>query len=556
MRLIIIGSVAAGTSAACKARRNDINSEIVIYERDKDISYSVCGLPYFIGEDYITRENIVPRDPKWFKERFDIDIKIQHEVIEINPDKKEITVKNLLNNEIFNDNYDKLVLSTGAKSIKPPIDGIESSNIFYLRNVENADKIKSFINTNKPKKAVIIGGGFIGLELLENFSLLNIDTTIIEMNNQLMAGIDNDVTIYLEEYLRKKSINILLGEKVEKIIDNGKIVKTSSGKDIETDFIIVSAGIKPNTELAKNIGITLGKSGAISVNNRMETSIKDIYAVGDCAESFSLITNKSIYAPLGSTANKTGRIAGDIITGGDLNFRGILGTGIVKVFDMSIGKTGLTEKEAIENGYEIEVIHNLKENQSIYLKESREILIKAVADKNSGRLLGVQIVGEKGVDKKIDVFVTAITFGAKVSDLFHLDLCYAPPFSTTKDAVMYTGMILDNAINRNRKILTVKELVLNTDKYLVIDVRSEKDYEKGHIDNAVNIPLKKLKEKSVETDKNRNIVVHCNKGVTGNAAQNLLINLGFKNVYNLSGGYKNYKMTKNLFIKQEAKNGY
>lgn len=216
MRLIIIGSVAAGTSAACKARRNDINSEIVIYERDKDISYSVCGLPYFIGEDYITRENIVPRDPKWFKERFDIDIKIQCEVIEINPDKKEITVKNLLNNEIFKDNYDKLVISTGARSIKPPIDGIDNSNVFYLRNVENADKIKSFINTNKPKKAVIIGGGFIGLELLENFSLLNIDTTIIEMNNQLMAGIDNDVTIYLEEYLRKKNINILLGEKVEK----------------------------------------------------------------------------------------------------------------------------------------------------------------------------------------------------------------------------------------------------------------------------------------------------------------------------------------------------
>ncbi|HOV13120.1 MAG TPA: FAD-dependent oxidoreductase [Spirochaetota bacterium] len=549
MRLIIIGSVAAGTSVACKARRNDINSEIVIYERDKDISYSVCGLPYFIGEDYITRENIVPRDPKWFKERFDIDIKTQYEVLEINPEKKEIKVKNILNNEIFKDYYDKLVLSTGARAIKPHIDGIDNSNVFYLRNVENADKIKNFINTHKPKKAVIIGGGFIGLELLENFSLLNIDTTIIEMNNQLMTGIDNDVTIYLEEYLRKKSINILLGEKVERIIDNGKIVKTSSGKEIETDFIIVSAGIKPNTELAKNIGITLGKSGAISVNNRVETNIKDIYAVGDCAESFSLITNKSIYVPLGKTANKTGRIADDIITGGDLNFRGILGTGILKVFDMSIGKTGLTEKEAIENGYEIVVIHNLKENQSIYLKESREILIKAVADKKSGRLLGVQIAGEKGVDKKLDVFATAITFGAKVSDLFHLDLCYAPPFSTTKDAVMYTGMILDNAINRNRKILTVKELVLNMDKYLIIDVRSEKDYEKGHIENAVNIPLKKLKEKLTDIDKNKEIVVHCNKGVTGNAAQNLLINLGFKNVYNLSGGYKNYKMTKNLFIK-------
>jgi len=343
-----------------------------------------------------------------------------------------------------------------------------------------------------------------------------------------------------------------LNDAVKKIENGGKNILTSGGSNISTDLILVSAGIKPNTELAKKIGIELGRFGAIIVNNRMETNLKDIYAIGDCAESYSLITKKSIYVPLGSTANKMGRIAGDIITSGSTEFRGILVTGITKVFDLAIGKTGLAEKDALDAGYDIEIIHNIKENQTSYLKESRDIMIKAVADRKTGKLLGAQIVGEKGVDKRIDVFATAITFGAKVSDLFHLDLCYAPPFSTTKDPVMYTGMILDNAINHGRKLITVKELVENRANYIVIDVRSEKDYEKGHIEGAINIQLKSLKAKSKELLKNQNIVVHCNKGVTGNAAQNLLINLGFTNVYNLSGGYKHYKTTEKLYKKEKT----
>lgn len=552
MRIIILGSVAAGTSAACKARRNDIEAEIVIYEKDSDISYSGCGLPYYIGLDYIKRENITPRDPKWFKDRFDIDIKTRSEVLDIDPKNKILSVKNLDTKEIFKDGYDKLIFATGARPIKPPVEGIESANVFFLRNVTDADKIKNFIDKNHPQKALIIGGGFIGLEVLENFYSLGIETTVIEMKDQLMFGFDKDVTVYLEDYLKKKNITLILNDAVKKIKNSGKNILTSGGSNISTDLILVSAGIKPNTELAQNAGINLGKSGAISVNNRMETNLKDIYAVGDCAESYSLITNNGIYVPLGSTANKMGRIAGDIITGGSTEFRGILGTGITKVFDISIGKTGLTEKDALDVGYDIEIIHNIKENQTSYLKESREIMIKALADRKTGKLLGAQIVGEKGVDKRIDVFATAITFGAKVSDLFHLDLCYAPPFSTTKDPVMYTGMILDNAINHGRKLITVKELVENRANYIVIDVRSEKDYEKGHIEGAINIPLKALKAKSKELLKNQNIVVHCNKGVTGNAAQNLLINLGFHNVYNLSGGYKHYKTTEKLYKKEKT----
>lgn len=541
MRIIIIGSVAAGTSAAAKARRNNGENEITIYEKDRDISYSACGIPYYIGEDYIERENLTPRNPEWFKKRFDIDIKIRHEVIDVNSSKKEITVKNLETGEVFSDSYDKLIISTGASAVVPKIDGIESQNVFLVRNIESADRIKEFISANSPRKAVVVGGGFIGLEMVENLKKLGMEVTLVEGADHIVPGFDKEMAQSVEVYLKSMGINILTNTKVEKIEDEGKRLVTSKNETIEADIIIFSVGVRPNTALAVKAGVELGKTWAIKVDNHMMTNIKDIYAAGDCAESFSVINGKELYRPMGSTANKTGRIAGDVITGGNLVFRGILGTGIVKCFDLAIAQTGLSEEEALKQGYDIEVIHAKKPNQTEYYKGSSELTIKAVADRKSERLIGVQIIGKNGVDKRIDVFATAITFGAKVSDLFHLDLAYAPPFSTTKDPVMYTGMILENAINRNRKIMTPEILKENREKYTVIDVRSIKDYDKGHIEGAVNIPLEKLKDEAECFDKNKVYVVHCNKGVTGNAAQNLLINLGFKEVYNLSGGYKQYK---------------
>ena len=540
MKIVIIGSVAGGTSVAAKARRNDGEAEIKIYDMDSDISYSGCGLPYYIGEDYIERGNLTPRDPKWFKKRFDIDIFTGHQVTKIDKNRKEIEVKNLDTGETFTDAYDKLVLATGATPIKPNIPGIDSENIFYLRNVRSADSIVNFIHTKSPKKAVVVGAGYIGLELLENLTHLGIEVTIVEKSESVMSKLDKDMSVYLENYLEKKGIKLFLGEAVEKISNNGKSVETSSGKALETDMIVFCIGVTPNTVLAKEIGMELAENGAIRVSKKLETSIPDIYAVGDCASSYSILNGEELYVPLGSTANKMGRIAGDSITGGNLEFRGILGTGIFKVFDLAVAQTGLNEEQAIDRGYEVEVIHNIKPNQTQYLKSSREMVIKAIADKNSEKLLGVQIIGEKGVDKRIDVFATAMTFGAKVGDLFHLDLAYAPPFSTTKDPVIYTGMVLDNAINGKNKILTVKELLKNRDEYTVIDVRSNNQYESGHIEGAINIPLGDLKQKTISFDKDQKYVVHCNKGVTGNAAQNLLLNLGFENVFNLSGGYKNY----------------
>lgn len=546
MRIIIIGSVAAGTSVAAKAVRNCIENEVVIYEKDTDISYSVCGLPYYIGEDYIEREHLTPRNSMWFKKRFGIDIFIGHEVLEIYNENRKLIIKNLETDEIKEDYYDKLVIATGALPRKLNIEGIENNNVFHLKNVKDADNIKKYIVENNVKKAVIIGSGFVGLEVLENFIKKDIDTVVIEKEKHIMPNLDEDVSVYVENYMNKKGIKYICGKSVQKIIDNGKTVILENGEKIETDIIISAAGVIPNIKLAERIGVNIGKNKGILVNETMETNVRDVYAVGDCCEHFNLILNDYVYRPMGSTANKMGRIAGDVITGGSLEFQGILGTGILRLFDLSIGYTGLTEKEALKYGYTIETIHNIKEDKSKYLNESREILIKAVADKKTGKILGVQIVGEAGVDKRLDVFVTAITFGARAKDLFHLDLAYAPPFSTTKDPVMYTGMVLDNAINNQRKILSVKELKNKRDEFTVIDVRSEKDYEKGHIEGALNIPLSELKKESAKFDKTSKIVVHCNKGVTGNAAQNLLINLGFENVYNLSGGYKNYKMSSNI----------
>ena len=296
----------------------------------------------------------------------------------------------------------------------------------------------------------------------------------------------------------------------------------------------------PNTDFLEGTGIELSKEKAIKVNKYLETNVKDIYAIGDCVLSYLSITGEEIYMPLGSTANKMGRILGDRLTGGNLEFKGILGTSIFKVFNLVVGKTGLSQGEAEERGYSIEVIHNIKPNQTEYLKSSREMLIKAIADKESGKLLGVQIVGENGVDKRLDVFATLLTYGATVDELFHIDLAYAPPFSTTKDPVAYTGMILDNAINRKNKIITPENLKSNISQYVVLDVRSKSQYDKEHIEGAMNIPLEELRERLEELPRIKKIVVHCNKGTTGNAAQNILINNGFE-VYNLSGGFKNYK---------------
>lgn len=445
MRIIIIGAVAAGTSAAAKASRNNKDAKIIMYEKDGFVSYSGCGLPYYIGGIVESVSELAPRDPAFFKNKYNVDIYTQHEVLSIHPNEKSVKVKNLSTGKVFKDTYDKLIISTGASPILPPIKGNKSSNVFTLRNIGDMNKIKAFVNSKNTKSAVIVGSGFVGLEVCENLSKLGIKVTIVERDGQVFPRFDKDMASHLQEELEKHGVRLLTGENAVEITERQVILE--SGKVVEGDMVILSTGVRPNVNLAKESGIEIGITGGIKVDSKMRTNISDIYACGDCTEQFHLVTGKAVYYPLGTTANKMGRIAGEIVTGGDLEFRGVLGTGIFRLFDLGVAQTGLTEKEALEQGYDVIVSHDKKPDKAKYMG-GKPIYIKAVADKKSRRLLGVQIVGEEGVDKRVDVFATAITFGAKVDDLFHLDLAYSPPFSIAKDPVMYTGMILDNSMEK------------------------------------------------------------------------------------------------------------
>lgn len=540
MRIIMIGAVAAGTSAAAKARRNNEDAEIVIYEKDSFISYSGCGMPYYIGGEVKSAEELTPRDPAFFKSKYNVDIKTLHEVISIHPDEKTVQVREMTTGKVFSDVYDKLVIATGATAVVPPIKGAELDCVFTLRNIGDMNRIKEYITLSSLKTAAIIGTGFIGLEVCENLTRLGMAVTMIEKLPQVTPGLDSDMSVYVKEHIEKNGVTVYTGTSIAEIIDSGVILE--GGEEIRADMVLISTGVRPNTGLAKTAGIELGIAGAIRVNEKMQTNLPDIYACGDCAEQFHVVTGKPVYRPLGSTANKTGRIAGDCVTGGSLTFRGVLDTGIFKIFDMTVAQTGLSEREAKELGYDVAVCHNIKPNKPEYMG-GKEMVIKGIGDKSDGRLLGAQIVGAEGVDKRIDVFVTAITYKAKVEDLFHLDLAYAPPFSTTKDTVMYTGMILDNAIHKGRPLITaggLDELMESGEKYNLIDARETVQYEKGHIDTAENVPHAKLRTSAESLDKDAVTVTYCNKGVTGNAAQNILLNKGFHRVYNLSGGQRQY----------------
>lgn len=540
MRIIIIGAVAAGTSAAAKARRNSEDAQITVYERDRFISYSGCGMPYYLGGEVEHAEELTPRDPAFFRSKYNVEIKTEHEVLAVSPGTKSLSVKNLRTGEFFTDVYDKLIFATGARATTPPIPGREQRHVFTLRNINDMLKIQAFLDEHKPKTAAIVGTGFIGLEMCENLRRRGVEVTLLEKLPQVTPGLDPDIAVHVEDHLRKNGIAVSTGVSIQEITDNAVLL--TDGTRVPAELVLLSTGVRPNSDLAADAGVRLGASGAIFVNSAMETNLPDVYACGDCIEQFHVVTGKQVYRPLGSTANKTGRIAGDCATGGTLRYRGTLGTGIFRVLGLNVAQTGLSEREAREAGYDVVFCHNTKPDKPEYLG-GREMTIKAVADRASGRLLGAQIVGQDGVDKRIDVLATAITYGAKAEDLFYLDLAYAPPFSTTKDPVMYTGMILENAIHGGRPLMGAAELDARKnagEPVTVIDTRTPAQYEQAHVDGARNIPHSDIRAVADLLDRDSVIVAYCNKGTTGNAVQNILINRGFKHVYNLSGGMKQY----------------
>lgn len=546
MKIIIIGSVAAGTSVAAKARRNTEDAEIVLYDKDMDVSYAVCGIPYAVGGEVENFDELTPRNAEWFKKRYDVDIHTSHEITQVDYDKKLVHGINLITKKSFTNNFDVLVLATGSVYNTPEIFvNRHFENVFQVKNISSGKSIKKFVDENEPKNAVVIGAGYIGLEMAEQLQRLGLEVSLLQRSKYPMSHLDWDMSSRIINEMKRKNIAFFPEETVRKVNGDGRLksIETAKGTIFSADIFVLATGVKPNTALAKSMGIKLGITGAIEVNDKLETNFSNVYAVGDVAESFDRITRRPIYRPLASTANKMGRIAGDVITGGNLRHKGILGTGILRFFDLTIAQTGLTEKDALANDIAITTLYNIKPNKPDYMN-GKEMVIKAIANKENGKILGAQIIGYDGVDKRIDVLATAISFGATAEDLFHLDLAYAPPFSTTKDPIHYTGMALNNDINNDTPLMTPIELLRRIDsgeKLQIIDTRSKKQFETSKVEGAIHIPLAELRDRYEELDKECVTVTYCNKGVTGNAAQNILLNNGFRQVYNLSGGNKNYQ---------------
>jgi CoA-dependent NAD(P)H sulfur oxidoreductase len=437
-RLVVIGGVAAGMSAASRARRLNPKIEIMVFEKSGFVSYGSCGLPYFVSDVIKAPENLVVYDAKFFKEKRNIDVYLHHEVLKIFPAKRSVLVKDLEKDKEFEVGYDKLVIATGARAVKPNIKGIDLNGIFTIRFLEDGIAIKNFIRENSPKKALIIGAGYIGMEMAEALVSLGIDVTIVEVMPNILGSMDDEINEVVEAELQKNGVKLLKSTSVVEFVGDGFVRKAILNNDssLDVDLVIVGAGIKPNSEIARDAGIEIGRSGAIAVNQRMETNIPGVFAAGDCAEAFHLVLGRPVYIPLGTTANKQGKVAGENAVGGNAIFKGIVGTAVFKVFELEVARTGISEKQAKEEG--IDYVSTVIEHSSRahYYPGGSKIRVKLIAERRTGRLLGAEMVGRDGVAKRIDVFATALHARMSVDEIAGLDLSYAPPFAPVWDPIL------------------------------------------------------------------------------------------------------------------------
>ena len=450
-RLVVIGGVAAGMSAASRARRLKPDMEIVVFEKSGFVSYGSCGLPYFVSDIIKSPENLVVYDAKFFKEKRNIDVFVHHEVLKIFPAKRSILVKNLENGREFEVNYDKLVIATGARAVKPNIKGIELKGIYTIRFLEDGIAIKNFIRENSPKKALIIGAGYIGMEMAESLVSLGLDVTIVEQMPNILGNMDDEINEIVEQELARNGVKLLKSVSVNEFSGEDGYVKRamlSNGQVIDVDLVIVGAGIKPNSEIAREAGVELGRSGAIAVNQKMETNVHGIYSAGDCAEAFHLVLNRPVYIPLGTTANKQGKVAGENAAGGNAIFKGIVGTAVFKVFELEVARTGISEKQAKSEGFDYVSTVIEHGSRAHYYPGGSKIRVKLIADKKTGRLLGAEMVGRDGVAKRIDVFATALHARLTVDEIGHLDLSYAPPFAPVWDPILIAANDLEKKIKK------------------------------------------------------------------------------------------------------------
>lgn len=548
MKVVIIGGVAGGATAAARIRRLDEQAEIVVFERSGFVSYANCGLPYYIGGTIEDESDLTLQTPESFWKRFRVRMKVHHEVTEIHPEEKTVTVKDLDSGTVFTEAYDKLLLSPGAKPIKPGLDGIENSRIFTLRTVEDTLKIKNYLTTYHPKSAVVVGGGFIGIEVAENLKESGVDVTLVEASDQLMAPFDRDMASFIHAQVRKNGVHLMLGHTVEGFADTdqGIAVRLKSSGTISADIVVMAIGVTPETALAKAAGLAVGIRGSIVVNNRMETSVPDIYAVGDAVQIKNFVTNTDTLISLAVPANKQGRIAADNICGGDSHYTGGQGSSIIKIFDMTATATGINEKTAKALGIDTDKVILSPMNHAGYYPGGELMTMKVLFEKETYRILGAQIIGFQGVDKRIDVLATAIRARMKAHQLIDLDLAYAPPYSSAKDPVNMAGYIVENIKNGVVKQWYYEDVekLPRDGSATLLDVRTPAEYAKGHVEGFVNIPVDELREHIDELEKTKPVYVICQSGLRSYIACRILTGNGF-DAYNFAGGFRFYDAVRN-----------
>ena len=547
MKVVIVGGVAGGATAAARIRRLDEQAEIVVFERSGYISYANCGLPYYIGGVIEDPEELTLQTPESFFRRFRIHMKVRHEVTAIHPEKKTVSVKNLETGAVFEEAYDKLLLSPGAKPVWPNLPGMDSDKIFTLRTVEDTLRIKEFVDRNKPKSAVMVGGGFIGLEVAENLRELGLEVTIVQRPKQLMNPFDADMAAFIHAEVRKHGVQLALGHSVAGFAEkNGGIqVLLKDNPPLQADLVVLAIGVTPESGLAKDAGLALGMKGSILVNDRMETSVPDIYAVGDAVQVKHYVTGEDALIALAGPANKQGRIAADNICGGDSRYPGSQGSSVIKIFDMTAASTGINETNARKSGLDADTVILSPMSHAGYYPGGKLMTMKVVFEKETYRLLGAQIVGYEGVDKRIDVLATAIHAGLKATGLKDLDLAYAPPYSSAKDPVNMAGFIIDN-ISKGLKQWHLSDAAdLPRDgSVTLLDTRTEGEYRRGHIEGFRNIPVDELRQRIGEIEAGKRVYVICQSGLRSYIATRILEGCGFE-AYNFAGGFRFYDAVMN-----------
>lgn len=554
-KIVIIGGVAGGASAAARARRLSETAEIIMFERGEFISFANCGLPYHIGGEIEKREALLLQTPQSFKSRFNVEVRTFSDVVAIDRVAKTVTVKQILSGETYTESYDKLLLSPGAAPIQPPITGLTPAHTFTLRNVPDMDRIKAVIAANQPTHATVVGGGFIGLEMVEALRHLNIDVTLLELAPQVMAPVDPEMANFIHQVLVNQKVDLRLHTGLTAVaeIDNSSDslsqleLSLSNGEKLTTGLLILAIGVKPETLLAAKAGLELGGRGGIKVDQGMRTSDPDIYAVGDAVETLDFVTEQPALIPLAGPANRQGRIAADNMLGRDEVYRNTQGTAICKVFDWAIASTGHSEKSLKRLGLPYEKIYVHTGSHAGYYPGAFPVSLKLIFDPETGKILGGQAVGQDGVDKRIDVLAVAMRAGLKVADLEHLELTYAPPFGSARDVINQAGMVAHNVMKGDERVCHVNDVLNRTSEQFLLDVRNPPELQNiGAIEGAVNIPVDQLRQRHHELPKDKEILLTCQVGLRGHVAYTLLTNLGF-NVRNLSGGYKTFQMATKKF---------